>query len=108
MPILAPYWTDFDFRATSPQLTDNTVYYSTNELPGSQRDKSMLNIASEKVHLLTNEDGFEGRWMLTATWSQATPYFGQENINEVDKYRAAFNNYVHKFVFSGVQHSVPA
>ena len=83
VPILAPYWTDFDFRAISPELTDNKVYYHTHQLPGSQRDKSLLNTASERVHLLTDDDSFTARWMLKVTWSQATPYYGQARTNEV-------------------------
>lgn len=64
-------------------LTDNKVYYNTYCLPGSQRDKAVLNTASERVYQLLNDDSFKGRWMLLVTWSLATPYFAQNRSDEV-------------------------
>lgn len=81
-PLIAPYWNDLDFRNSIPE---SALYYNVYEMESGQRAQSLLDDFSHWLGLYTPEDsmGFVPQWLLVATWSKATPYYGRRNEDEV-------------------------
>ena len=79
-PIIAPYWSDIDFRNNLP---DSGVYYRIYEVEAN--DRRTVNVLREFNTRLANYAGinFDAEWLMVVTWKDATPYYGRRNTDEV-------------------------
>lgn len=82
-PIIAPFWSDIDFRNGLP---DSGVYYRVYRRGESNRRTNLV-LEEFQSRLATysgeNDVEFETEWLLVVTWKEATPYYGRSNNDEV-------------------------
>ena len=79
VPVLTPYWTDFDFRQNG-----SAVYHGSYSWLDGMRAQAMLNLTSRRVESLSPlAAGFQGHWMTIVTWATAVPYPAHENNGTV-------------------------
>lgn len=86
IPIIAPYWTDFDFRNNLG--SESAVFYQTYTRGSDGASDSLLETFAQRLSEHTTNSqgvatGFDPDWMLVVTWYQATPYYGRFNQDEV-------------------------
>ena len=74
VPIIAPYWTDLDFRNNNP---NSRIYYNTYNTNGdNERATLLLDMFSERLQGYVGASvSFQPEWMAVITWNQATPYY---------------------------------
>ena len=48
-----------------------------------QRAQAFLNEFSDRLNSYEVDEDFVPEWLLVATWSKATPYYGRRNEDEV-------------------------
>lgn len=87
VPIIAPYWTDLDFR--NRNFDSSKIYYQTysNENVGN-RAEIMLDMFTDRLRSYVDEDvDFVPEWMTVITWNEATPYYWRYYQDQV---RVAF------------------
>ena len=77
VPVIAPFWADFDFRNNVPT---STIYYNVYDRPSP-------NIFSRDIfrdfNARVDSNNFEAEWLLVVTWTDAIPYPWRYNLNEV-------------------------
>ena len=78
VPIIAPYWTDLDFRNDNTE--SSKIYYQTysSEDNGLQsfRSEVLLDMFNDRLRSYAGEAvDFEPDWMTVITWNKATPYY---------------------------------
>lgn len=84
--MIAPYWTDFDFRNT---VTGSALYYhvyesdSTSSFNNANRTMALLQEFSDRLAEYSGGEDFWPDWMIVVTWYKATPYYGRSNQDEV-------------------------
>ena len=80
VPVIAPYWVDFDFRNDFP---DSRVYYKIYERSnGSLLQRAVFHEFDRRSHQEINsaerrirhESSFSAKWMVVITWKLAIPY----------------------------------
>ena len=89
-PIIAPYWSDIDFRNSLP---DSGVYYRIYEMGvNNRRTVYVLQEFQTRLAKYTGDESieFDVEWLMVVTWKDATPYYGPSNEDEV-----WVDNYVH-------------
>ena len=83
-PIIAPYWSDIDFRNGLP---NTGVYYRIyrNGDMNDRRTSLVLQEFSRRLATYTNEENidFIAEWLMVVTWKDGTPYYGRANRDEV-------------------------
>lgn len=83
-PIIAPYWSDIDFRNGLPE---SGVYYRIyqNRLMNDRRTDLVIQEFRSRLTMYSDEQymDFEPEWLLVVTWKDATPYYGRFNRDEV-------------------------
>ena len=81
VPVIAPYWNDLDFRN---DIEGSGVFYSTHTSSGTKLDANFLKVVSDRLASYSDSElNFEPKWMMVATWNNATPYYGRYNREEV-------------------------
>ncbi len=82
-PIIAPFWTDLDFRNTNTDTSK--VYYNTYATrDGTRRAVGFLNLFAERLESYVGPDtGFQPEWMTVVTWNEATPYYWRSYSGQV-------------------------
>ena len=86
VPIIAPYWTDFDFRKSLG--SNSAVYYHVYEKDTNiyaNRAMEILMTFTARLDTYSNSvaSDFYPDWMLVVTWYNSTPYYGRYNEEEV-------------------------
>ena len=82
-PIIAPYWSDIDFRNGLP---DSGVYYRIYESGvNNRRTMYVLREFKNRLAMYTGDTSieFDAEWLMVVTWKDATPYYGPTNEDEV-------------------------
>ena len=84
--VIAPYWTDFDFRNN---LINSGVYYHFYDVRRVPYQRRTRKVMDEFVRQLNNYsrsiNDFEPRWLLVVTWKYASPYPAIWHGREVSK-----------------------
>ena len=82
-PVIAPYWSDIDFRNGLP---DSGMYYRIYE-SGADNRRTTYVLEEFQTRLARYADdaslGFHPEWLIVVTWNDATPYYGRSNADEV-------------------------
>lgn len=69
IPVVAPFWADFDFRNEMP---NSRVLYHVYE---RKRSSSLLETAVlDEFNTRLSNSSFEAQWMLVVTWKDAVPW----------------------------------
>lgn len=77
VPVIAPFWADFDFRNIIPATS--RVYYNAYD----RRSSSILHQAIlEEFELRMPGSDFMAEWMAVITWEDAVPYHWRYNYRE--------------------------
>ena len=83
-PIIAPYWSDIDFRNSLPE---SGVYYRVyrNEDENDRRTNLVLQEFHKRLAMYSGEESidFNAEWLMVVTWKDSTPYYGRFNRDEV-------------------------
>ena len=87
-PIIAPYWSDIDFRNDLPNSGLYYRVYRRDDVNSTRRTELVLQEFSDRLSVYSNSSGvdFEPEWLLVVTWKDATPWYGRNNNEEVSKY----------------------
>ena len=82
-PVLAPYWTDLDFRN---DLDGSGLFYHVYDTTSdTKRDEAFLQEFYDRLSRYSDDTSsdFNPYWLMIVTWYQATPYYGKYNNDEV-------------------------
>ena len=92
IPVIAPYWTDFDYRvrgSPSSRIFYQVYTTATNSTSSSSRLKDAIfeslrnRISSSDTMAVGRSLNFEAEWVAVITWNDAVPYYWRYNTLQV-------------------------